>query len=231
MLPFVYINVATTADGKLAPATRHFVPFSSKRDQQLLLELRTRADAVMAGARTIDLMPVSLGPGPQKYRRMRIRNGLSEYNLRVIVSGQATLNPRAEIFKRRFSPIIVLISGRAPERNVRRLKDVADEVKAFGERELDFKSALKWLCEKWKVKKLLCEGGGEVNGALFQAGLVNEVYHTLCPVIFGGRHAPTMADGAGVNAVEEGTKLRIKSLKRVGDELFLVYTVIKKSRR
>src|SRR5215831_16941860 len=86
-LPFVYINVATTADGKLAPATRKFVPFSSKRDQRLLLELRTRADAVMAGARTVDLMPVSLGPGPEKYRRMRLKNGLAEYNLRVIVSG------------------------------------------------------------------------------------------------------------------------------------------------
>jgi hypothetical protein len=63
MLPFVFINVATTADGKLAPANRKFVPFSSRRDQQLLLELRTRADAVMAGARTVDLMPVKLGPG------------------------------------------------------------------------------------------------------------------------------------------------------------------------
>ncbi|MEY2428570.1 MAG: hypothetical protein QOJ40_1455 [Verrucomicrobiota bacterium] len=95
MLPFVFINVATTADGKLAPANRKFVPFSSRCDQQLLLELRTRADAVMAGARTVDLMPVKLGPGPAKYRRMRLKNGLAEYNLRVVVSGSGTLDPRA----------------------------------------------------------------------------------------------------------------------------------------
>src|ERR1044071_4089696 len=81
-LPFVYINVATTADGKLAPANRVFVPFAGQRDQELLLELRTNADAVMAGARTIDLYPVNMGPGPKKYRQMRLRNGLSEYNLR-----------------------------------------------------------------------------------------------------------------------------------------------------
>src|SRR5436189_3268012 len=126
MLPFVYINVATTADGKLAPPNRKFVPFSSKRDQELLLELRTQADAVMAGARTVDLTPVSLGPGPEKYRRMRLKRGLAEYNLRVVVSGAATLNPRAEIFRRRFSPIIVLTSGRAPEQRLRRLRSVAD---------------------------------------------------------------------------------------------------------
>src|ERR1041385_6154805 len=188
MVPFVYLNVATTADGKLAPANRHFVAFSSKRDQRLLLELRTKADAVMAGARTVDLVPVNLGPGPAKYRRMRLRNGLAEYNLRVVVSGSGTLNPRAEIFKRRFSPIIVLVCEQASERNVRRLRGVADEVAIFGKTELDFRAALNWLSRKWKVKRLLCEGGGEVNAGLFRAGLVDEIYQTICPLIFGGRN-------------------------------------------
>ena len=45
--PFVFLNVATTADGKLAPANRHFVPFSSRRDQELLHELRTRAEKAL----------------------------------------------------------------------------------------------------------------------------------------------------------------------------------------
>ena len=99
----------------------------------------------------------------------------------------------------------------------------------FGEKELDFRAALKWLRQEWKVKRLLCEGGGEVNAALFRAGLIDEVYHTLCPIIFGGRHAPTMADGVGVSAVADGTRLRLKSLKRVGDELFLVYRAAKKA--
>ena len=75
-LPFVYLNVATTADGKLAPANRHFVPFSSKRDQDLLMELRTRCDALMAGARTADAVPVNLGPGGAKYRAIRRENSV-----------------------------------------------------------------------------------------------------------------------------------------------------------
>src|ERR1043165_6383015 len=132
-LPFVYINVATTADGKLAPANRHFVPFGSKRDQELLLELRACADAVMSGARTVGPMPVNLGPGPAKFRRMRVRQGLPEYNLRVVVSGSANLNPRAEIFRHRFSPIIILVTRRALDSKVRRLRDAGAEVMAFGE--------------------------------------------------------------------------------------------------
>ena len=70
-----------------------------------MLELRARADAVMAGARTVDLMPISLGPGGAKYRQMRLKHGLAEYNLRVVVSGAATLNPRAAIFRKQIGTI------------------------------------------------------------------------------------------------------------------------------
>jgi len=226
-LPFVYINVATTADGKLAPANRHFVPFGSKRDQELLLELRACADAVMSGARTVGPMPVNLGPGPVKYRRMRLRKGLTEYNLRVVVSGSGSLNPNAEIFRHRFSPIIVLVTRRAPESKLRRLRRVADDVKAFGDTQLNFTQALRWLRKKWGVKRLLCEGGGEVNAGLFEEGLVDEVYHTLSPLVLGGRNAPTMADGNGFPTLASAAKLKLKSLKRVGDELFLVWRTVK----
>ena len=229
MLPFVFINVATTADGKLAPANRQVVPFGSRRDQKLLLELRTRADAVMAGARTVDLMPVKLGPGGSRYRKMRLQRGLAEYNLRVIVSGSGTLDPAAEIFRHRFSPIIVLASGQAPERRLRRLRQVADEVKVFGDKELDFKAALRWLRRRWNVRSLLCEGGGEVNAALFRQGLVDELYQTVCPLIFGGRDAPTLADGRGVDSLSEATGLKLKALRRVGDEVFLVYRVSRRA--
>ena len=226
--PFVQINVACTLDGKLAPHTRQFVPFTSRRDRELLLRLRSGADAVMSGARTVDLGPVNLGPGPLKYRRLRVRKGLAEYNLRVVVSGSASLNPEAEIFRHRFSPIIVLVSGQAARRRVEGLRKVADEVKVCGETTLDFAMALHWLHEKWNVRRLLCEGGGEVNAGLFRQNLVDEVCMTLSPLVFGGRDAPTMADGEGISDLAQATRLRLASCKRVGDELFLVYRTMTK---
>jgi 2,5-diamino-6-(ribosylamino)-4(3H)-pyrimidinone 5'-phosphate reductase len=230
-LPFVFINVASTVDGKLAPHTRRFIPFSSRRDQQLLFELRSRADAVMSGARTVDLGLVDLGPGSAKYRRIRLQQQLPEFNLRVVVSGGATLNPEAEIFAHRFSPIIVLTTARADKRRVERLRRVADEVKVCGRDEVDFVQALRWLRDEWNVRRLLCEGGGEVNAGLFRQNVVDEVYLTLSPLIFGGRNAPTMADGEGISEVNDATRLRLKSLRRIGDELFLVYRVRKAARR
>jgi len=225
-LPFVYLNVATTADGELAPTNRHFVPFSSKRDQELLIELRTRCDALMAGARTVDSVPVNLGPGGKKYRNMRVRNGLSEYNLRVVVSGSGSLNPHAEIFKHKFSPLVILVTERASKARVNRLQKLGALIQVFGDKELDFTAALRWLRKEWGVKCLLCEGGGEINGALLHENLVDEIYMTLCPTIFGGRNAPTMADGIGIDSLKDARPLKLKSSSRIGDEMYLVYSVV-----
>ncbi|MEO6035129.1 MAG: dihydrofolate reductase family protein [Verrucomicrobiota bacterium] len=230
-LPFVYLNIATTADGKIAPSNRQFEPFSSPRDHDLLLKLRAGADAVMSGARTVDSVPVNLGPGSAKFRRLRVKNGLSEYNLRIIASGAGSVSPEAEIFKHHFSPIIILVTERAPKRRVERLRKLGAEVAVFGKHELDFRKALLWLRARWGVNRLLCEGGGEINAALLRSGLVNEVFQTLCPVIFGGRFAPTLADGAGIEKLDAAIGLKLKSMKRHGDELYLVWEVTSRYRR
>jgi riboflavin-specific deaminase-like protein len=222
-LPFVFLNAAMTADGKLAPATRHFEPFAGPRDHEHLLELRATADAVMAGARTVDLDRVNMGPGPAKFRRLRVKRGLAEYNLRIIVSGSGTIDPNAEIFRHRFSPIVILTSERIPKKKLRELRSLANEVKVTGVTEIDFEKAFRWLRKKWNVERLLCEGGGELNGALFRAGLVDELHLTIAPVIFGGRDAPTLADGAGVELLADAARLRLVSMKRIKTDLFLVY--------
>ena len=222
-LPFVFVNMAMTADGKIATANRAVTSFGSARDREHLLELRATADAVMAGARTVDSAAINLGPGTAKFRRSRLKNGLMENNLRVIVSGSGSLNPGAEVFKRHFSPILILTTGRISKMKLRQLQAIADEVKICGKREINFRAAFCWLRAKWGVKRLLCEGGGELNDALFRAGLVDELHLTICPKIFGGRNAPAIADGRGFRRLAEALPFQIKSFKRIGNEVFAVF--------
>src|SRR5690606_35521749 len=94
----------------------------------------------------------------------------------------------------------------------------------FGSRgkNLDIRNALEWLATKWKVKTLLCEGGGELNAALFEQNHVDELCLTICPVIFGGRAAPTLVDGEGVAHLKDAIRLKLRSFEQVGDELFCV---------
>jgi riboflavin-specific deaminase-like protein len=218
--------MAMTADGKIATANRAVSTFGSKRDHEHLLELRATADAVIAGARTVDSARIILGPGARKFRRQRLKRGLAEFNLRIIVSRSGSVNPRAEIFKHRFSPIIILTTHRANASRLKRLQALAGEVKVCGRREIDFRSALTWLKKKWRIKRLLCEGGGELNNALFRAGLVDELHLTIFPKIFGGRNSPTIADGDGFAHLADAMQLKLHFAQRAGDELFLVLRAI-----
>ena len=179
----------------------------------------------MAGARTIDSYKVTMGPGGPSFRRKRIRNGLSEYNLRIVVSGLASVNPCAEIFKHRFSPIVLITTAKAPLSRRTACRAAGAEIEICGESEIDFEMAMRRLRQRWGVRHLLCEGGGQLNQALLTAGLVNEIHQTICPLLLGGRAAPTLADGAGISNLKEAVQLRLKSWRRCHDELFLVHAV------
>jgi riboflavin-specific deaminase-like protein len=225
-LPFVFVNMAMTADGKIATANRRVVSFGSPYDQDHLLRLRAQADAVMVGAGTVNAQPINLGPGPAQFRRLRLKQGRAEYNLRIIVSGTGSVDPGAEVFRHHFSPTLVLVSKRISRTRLKNLKAVAEEVKICGDEEIDFRRTLRWLKKDWGVERLLCEGGGEVNAALFAADLVDELHLTLCPRIFGGRQAPTISEGRGVARLADATRLDLRSIKRVRDELYLTYRVL-----
>ena len=103
--------MAMTADGKIATANRAVHSFGSPRDLRHLYELRATADAVMCGARTVEISGATLGNGGEKFRRRRLKHGLAEFPLRVIVSGSGSLDPAARIFQKRFSPIILLTTA------------------------------------------------------------------------------------------------------------------------
>lgn len=221
--PFVLLNMAMSADGKIATANRRISSFTSARDHDRLLELRATADAVMVGARTADLNKVDLGPGSLEFRQARRRRGLEEYNLRIVVSRLGTVSPKAHLFKLRFSPIVILTTESAPKSRLERLRKCGAEVAVFGKTEIDFPRAFAWLRKKWRVRRLLCEGGGELNAMLFKQGLIDEAHLTISPKILGGRHAPTICDGASVEHLSECTGLKLKSVTLHGDELFTTW--------
>jgi riboflavin-specific deaminase-like protein len=222
-LPFVFSNFAMTADGKIAFADGGFTPFSSRRDREHMMGLRATTDAVMCGTRTIEVTGTILGNGGEKFRKLRLKRGLDEFPLRVIISGSGSINPAATIFKRRFSPIVILTTARISKANLKKLRTVAAEVKICGHTEIKFAAALRWLRKKWNVHRLLCEGGGELHVALIRADLLDELHLTVCPKIFGGRNAPTIADGKGFLNLADAAQFKLKSTKRFEGELFAVF--------
>jgi riboflavin-specific deaminase-like protein len=221
-LPFVFINMAMTADGKIATANRAVHSFGSARDLAHLYELRASADAILCGARTVEISEATLGNGGEKYRKLRLKSGLAEFPIRVIVTGSGTMDPGVKIFQKHFSPLIILTTQKAPAPKLATLRKLADQVKIFGQTEVDFPAALAWLRKNYGVKRLLCEGGGELNDALFRADLVDEVHLTICPKVFGGNEAPTLSDGRGFAKLELTRRFEFSAICQKKGELFTV---------
>jgi 2,5-diamino-6-(ribosylamino)-4(3H)-pyrimidinone 5'-phosphate reductase len=219
--PYVSINMAMTADGKIATANRRESSFGSPRDQRRLYALRALADAVMCGARTVNGANVDLNSGGPAFQRRRLRQGLSRENLRVVVSASARIRPSARLLHERGGPVILLTTRRAPGDRVRRLESQGVHVGRFGETEVDLPAALAWLRSRWGVRHLHVEGGGTLNASLLSRGLVDTLHLTICPLILGGRRAPTIADGAGGGRLSEARPWGRPELRQVGEELFL----------
>ncbi len=119
--------------------------------------------------------------------------------------------------------MVVLTGARVDPAKLARLRALADHVWSSPGEELDFAAAFGWLRSRFGVGRLVCEGGGGLNDALFRAGVVDEVHLTLCPFVFGGQTAPTIAEGIGFPRLPDAARFSLVSSRRRGDEMFLVY--------
>ena len=224
--PWVVVNMAMSADGKIATANRRVETFGSPRDHFELLRLRSEVDAVMCGARTAGGVGISMNSGGPDWVRRRLARGLPAEPLRVIVSGRGGISPTAPIFRAPGGPRLMAVSRRAPRSRVAGLRGVCDDVLVLGRDTVDLRALLAWLWRERGVRRMVCEGGGDLNDAMFRAGLVDELRLTVCPVVVGGRGAPTLAEGVGADRLAGAARLELQSRRRLGDELFLAYRVV-----
>ncbi len=89
--------------------------------------------------------------------------------------------------------------------------------------EIDWIDAFQQL-ETLGIKRLAILGGGKLVASVLAAGLVDELWLTVCPLILGGVDAPTPVEGKGFLA-EFAQKLELLAVKQVGQEVFLHYKV------
>jgi 2,5-diamino-6-(ribosylamino)-4(3H)-pyrimidinone 5'-phosphate reductase len=74
------------------------------------------------------------------------------------------------------------------------------------------------------IRKILVEGGGEINWSLLRLGIVNELIVTIAPKIVGGRQATTLVEGEGYRRISRGIKLHLKQAQiQNNGELVLHY--------
>ena len=65
-------------------------------------------------------------------------------------------------------------------------------------------------------------GGGHLVAMLMAADLIDELWLTVCPLIIGGKNAPTPCDGNGFS-LNNAPRFTLISHQAIGDEMFLNY--------
>ena len=223
MKPHIFLNMAMSLDGKITTRDNQGPRFTSNADKIRMGEIRSQADAILVGAATIIADDPTFTSSPSNMER-RIQRGAVANPIKVVISGSGSVSGTARMFHSNGAPALVFTTECIPPYRLKRLQDVADEVYVVGETEVDFQRVIDILATGYAVQQLLVEGGGAVNFALLEAGLIDEVYLTLCPKIIGGRDVPTIVEGSGFNFFDI-LDLELQDHQIVNGEIFLHYRI------
>ncbi len=221
--PFVYINMVETVDGKVT-IEGTTAGIGSRVDRRMMMRLRTFADAILNGAGTLRMEDITPRV-PEPFRGQRLARGLSPYPLGIIVTRGADLPLDRRFFTLGDFRAVVITGAGAPEANVSRLRERA-EVYRTASPHPEPAEIVRILEKQLSVRRLLIEGGPEMNFAFLAAGLVDEIFLTTAPRLVGGRAARTLVEGAGF-APADGPRLELVSIFEHQDELFRRYRVVR----
>ena len=223
MRPYVFVNVAMSADGKLSTRERRQVKISGMQDFNRVDRLKAASDAVMVGIGTVLADDPSLTVKGEECRTHRKNRGVGENPVRIVVDSRARIPPGASILHKGSGLRIVAVSEKADKEKVAALRHTATVIVA-GEDKVDLAALMDEL-GTMGIRRVMVEGGGELIAGLIQAGLVDEIYTFIGNLIIGGKDAPTLADGNGFLAEDEFPHLTLIEARRIEDGVLLHWKV------
>lgn len=194
--PYVHINVAMTADGKIDTFERRGASISSQRDKERVDRLRAESDAIMVGGRTLHGENPKLTVKSADLRAEREAHGQSPNPIKVGVATVADLGPESDFLTAGPASIVIFTTQKTSKMKLEFLRARGVEVFIHDTERVNLSSALRTLKELG-INRLMVEGGATLNFEMMRLGLVDEVTAYVAPMVFGGESAPTMAAGSG----------------------------------
>ena len=213
--PHITLSGAITLDGKLATRTGDS-KLSTKRDKIRVYKLRSKVDAIIIGKNTAKIDDPLLS----------IHNIKGKNPIRIILDSNGTIDTNSRIIKTCSKiPTIIAVSKKAKPKNLEKLKKFPITVLVCGNDKINIKNLLKILKQK-KIKNVLLEGGGITNWTFVKENLVDDIIITVTPYLVGGNTATTLVDGIGFSKIVGSTRLKLKNIRKVKNEITLHYQCI-----
>jgi diaminohydroxyphosphoribosylaminopyrimidine deaminase/5-amino-6-(5-phosphoribosylamino)uracil reductase len=196
--PFVTLKTASTLDGKIATRTgdSRWVTGTAAREQ--VHTMRHQHEAIMVGIGTV------LADDPLLNTRASVP---AIDPVRIIVDSALRLPLHARVVADRNVRTIVLASGRASSEKKAALEAAGAEIIICGDGEkVDLAEAMTRLGEM-EIGSILLEGGGQLNGAMLEAGLIDKIVLYYAAKIVGGLEAPGTFTFAGIEKMANAIAL------------------------
>jgi len=225
MRPYVVVNVAMSADGKISTRERRQVKISGAQDFQRVDRLKAGSDAIMVGIGTVLADDPSLTVKTEECRSRRLQRGVDEHPVRIVVDSTARTPPEAAVLNKGSGKRIVVVSRWADPRKIAALQQKATVI-TCGENDVDLSCMMDKLGEMG-IQRLMVEGGGTLIAGLIGDGLVNEIYTFIGNMIIGGKDSPTFVDGGGFLQESGFCRLTLIGTHRIENGVLLHWHVEK----
>lgn len=220
--PTLILVLAMSADGKIADAARSPARFGSEHDRAHLERQIAAADGFLFGAGTLRAYGTSLPIRNPDLLRDRQAQHKPPQPPHIVCSVSGRLDKTWRFFQQPI-PRWLLTTDREAEAwqendEFERVIGVPQHGKG-----LDWAIALPQLQEAG-LQRIVVGGGGTLAASLLDAGLLDELWLTVCPRLLGGTHAPTPIDGDGWQVAHAPT-LDLLSTDVMGNEVLLHYAI------
>jgi len=211
-MPFVAVKAAQSLDGKIATRTGDSKWITSDKARSYAHRIRRDFDAIMVGVNTV------LRDNP------RLDTWFSKkHPVKIVVDSQLSVPPQANIFSGS-APVILATVATSTGQQTENRKVLAAKAKILEVKERSGQVNLTDLMKRlaaMEITSILVEGGGMLNGSLFDEKLVDKVIVFISPKIIGGKEATASVMGKGVSRVEKAVRLKDIRLKRFGEDIMV----------
>ncbi len=231
--PCVYANFVETIDGVVAipsvPGSNALIGADSDADRFVMGLLRACADAVLIGSGTLRASArgrwrpeTVFAPAADLYAALRRDLGLGPSPRIALVTASGSIPLDHAVLA---DAPLVLTTEKGAARLAGKLPDEV-EVRALpGDDEVDIRAAAAALRESGH-QRILSEAGPHLFGALVEAGLVDDLFVTLSPLLAGRDPAGALGLVEGVALLPERARTaRLRSVRAHGSHLFLHYAL------
>ena len=219
--PFVWLKLAMSLDGRIATAGGESRWITGEASRQRGHVMRDQVDGILVGIGTV------LADDPQLTARL---SGGGHNPCRIVLDSQARTPLSAKILRDSAAPVLIAVTDTAPAERVTALKQAGAEILCCGAgARVDLQRLMQQLGER-EICSLLVEGGGTVNFAFLQAGLIDKVTAFLAPKLLGGRKALGAVAGEGFLHLTDAVELTDVQLEPLAEDICLT-GYVKKSNK